>query len=166
MSADRLALRPFLPADGPALAALFRASVEELTGEDYDADQQEAWASAADDEEAFAARLAGLLTVVALRAGAVVGFVALKDNSHIELLYVAPEAAGSGVGAALCEAAETIARGRGAKAMTADASDTALGFFQKRGYSAERRNTVMRAGAFLGNTSVRKPLAAAQGKLQ
>jgi len=166
MSAARLALRPFLPADAPVLAALFRASIEELTGEDYDADQQEAWASAADDEAAFAARLGALLTVVAVRAGAVVGFVALKDNSHIELLYVSPDQAGSGVGAALCEAAETIARGRGAKAMTTDASDTALGFFQKRGYSAERRNTVMRAGAFLGNTSLRKALAAPEAKLQ
>ena len=35
-----IALRPYLPADAPALADLFRASIAELTGEDYDS---EAW---------------------------------------------------------------------------------------------------------------------------
>ena len=31
----KLALRPFLPADAPLLAEIFRASVAELTGDDY-----------------------------------------------------------------------------------------------------------------------------------
>ena len=33
------------------LAAIFVAAIEELTGDDYSEAQQEAWASAADDEE-------------------------------------------------------------------------------------------------------------------
>lgn len=155
-----LSLRPYLPADAPALAALFRASIAALTGDDYDEEQQEAWSAAADDEDAFAARLAGLLTLVALRAGAPVGFVALKDNTHIDLLYVAPDAAGTGVAKALCDAAETLARGRGARALTVDASDTALGFFQKRGYVAHRRNMVPLADTWLGNTAMEKVLGA------
>ena len=41
------ALRPFLFAtDTPVLAAIFAASIEELTGDDYSEAQQEAWASA------------------------------------------------------------------------------------------------------------------------
>ncbi len=36
------ALRPFLPADTPILAAIFVASVEALTGDDYSEAQQEA----------------------------------------------------------------------------------------------------------------------------
>ncbi|WP_454915870.1 GNAT family N-acetyltransferase [Xanthobacter sediminis] len=163
--AARVALRPFLPADTPALAALFRASIAELTGDDYDTDQQEAWASAADDEEAFGARLAALLTLVALRAGSLVGFVALKDDSHIELLYVHPQAVESGVATTLCAAAETLARARGAKALTVDASDTALGFFQHRGYQPERRNTVALGGEWLSNTTLRKTLGEG-GRLQ
>ena len=43
------ALRPFLPADAPALARLFRASVEILAEEDYTDDQRSAWAAASDD---------------------------------------------------------------------------------------------------------------------
>src|SRR5918997_6601215 len=64
------ALRPFLPADTPVLAAIFQASVEELTREDYSEAQQAAWAGQADDEAAFGARLAGALTLVATIAGA------------------------------------------------------------------------------------------------
>ena len=156
--AAKIALRPYLPADAPVLAALFRASIAELTGEDYDEEQQEAWIAAADDEDAFAARLAGLLTVVALNAGEPVGFVSLKDNDHIEFLYVRPDAAGTGVGAALAAAVEALAKARGKRALTVDASDTALGFFQHRGYEAQRRNMVPRADTWLGNTSMKKAL--------
>ncbi|MFG1358018.1 GNAT family N-acetyltransferase [Xanthobacter pseudotagetidis] len=154
----KIALRPYLPADAPVLAALFRASVAELTGEDYDEEQQEAWMAAADDQAAFANRLSGLLTVVALRGSEPVGFVALKDNEHIELLYVRPDAAGTGVGAALAGAVEALAKARGKTALTVDASDTALGFFQHRGYEAQRRNMVPRADTWLGNTSMKKAL--------
>ena len=45
------ALRPFLPADAPMLAAIFVAAIEELTGDDYTEAQQEAWTAAAEDEE-------------------------------------------------------------------------------------------------------------------
>ena len=47
----KLALRPMLPTEAPLVAEIFRASIEELTGDDYSKSQQDAWASAADDEE-------------------------------------------------------------------------------------------------------------------
>ena len=52
------ALRPFLASDAPALAAIFREAIEDLTGEDYSVAQQAAWAALADDEQAFGAKLA------------------------------------------------------------------------------------------------------------
>jgi putative acetyltransferase len=41
-----------------------------------------------------------------------------------------------------------------------DASDTALVFFQKRGYVPKQRNTVPRGGVWLGNTTMEKSLVA------
>src|SRR6266550_3798819 len=41
------ALRPYLPQDAAMLAEIFRASIEELTEDDYTPSQQEAWAAAA-----------------------------------------------------------------------------------------------------------------------
>ena len=52
------ALRPFLPADAPLLVEIFRASIAELTGDDYSEAQQEAWSASADDAGAFAAQTA------------------------------------------------------------------------------------------------------------
>lgn len=153
-------LRPFLPADAPVLAALFRASIEELAAEDYDLDQREAWASAADDEAAFAARLSAALTIVALVDGEIAGFAALKDNTLFDMLYVRPDLAARGVGRALADAVEKLAGARGTKQLTVEASDAARDFFAARGYVARSRNTVTMAGEWLGSTTMTKELAA------
>src|ERR1700720_3036537 len=86
----QLAMRPMLPADVPLLAEIFRASIEELTAEDYSEAQQEAWAETADDLEAFGAKLAAALTLVATFAGSPVGFASLADNTRLDILYVHP----------------------------------------------------------------------------
>ena len=158
----KLAMRPLLPADVPLMAEIFRAGIEELTADDYSEAQQAAWAETADDEEAFGARLSGALTLVATFGGAAVGFASLADNSRIDMLYVHPAAAGQGAGAMLCDALEKLAAARGRKELEVEASDSARGFFEKRGFVAKTRNTVSLAGEWLANTTMVKPLAAAK----
>lgn len=153
------ALRPFLAADTPVLAAIFVAAIEELAGEDYSEAQQEAWASVADDEEQFGKRLASELTLIATLQNSPVGFASLKGADHIDMLYVHPSAAGQGVASMLCDALEKLAGARGAKALTVDASDNAQGLFAKRGYVAKQRNTVTLNGEWLANTTMQKNLA-------
>src|SRR4051794_26622975 len=153
------ALRPFLAADVPILAAIFIAAIEELTVDDYSEAQREAWASAADDEEQFGKRLAFELTLIATLQNAPVGFASLKGADHIDMLYVHPSAAGQGVASILCEALEKLAGSRGAKSLTVDASDNAQDFFAKRGYAAKQRNTVTINGEWLANTTMQKMLA-------
>jgi putative acetyltransferase len=152
-------LRPFLAADTPVLAAIFAASIEQLTSDDYSEAQQQAWASAADDEEQFGKRLAGELTLIATLQNSPVGFASLKGTDHIDMLYVHPGAAGQGVASMLCEALEKLAGGRGAKSLNVDASDNAEGFFAKRGYVGKQRNTVTVNGEWLANTTMQKMLA-------
>jgi len=154
----QLALRPMLPADVPDLAEIFRASIEELTADDYSEAQQAAWASEANDEDEFGRKLAGELTLVATFGGAAVGFAALADNKKIDMLYVHPAAAGQGAGAMLVDALEKLAAGRGGTELTVDASDTARGFFENRGFVARTRNTVTLAGEWLANTTMSKTL--------
>jgi putative acetyltransferase len=155
------ALRPFLAADTPVLAAIFAAAIEELTGDDYSEAQQQAWASAADDEEKFGNRLAGELTLIATLQNSPVGFASLRGAEHIDMLYVHPSAAGQGVASMLCDALEKLAGGRGAKSLTVDASDNAEGFFLKRGYVGKQRNTVTVGGEWLANTTMQKTLGEA-----
>jgi putative acetyltransferase len=153
------ALRPFLAEDTPVLAAIFVAAIEELTGDDYSEAQQQAWASAADDEQQFGKRLAGELTLIATLQNSPVGFAALKGADHIDMLYVHPTAAGQGVASMLVDALEKLAGARGAKTLTVDASDNAQPFFAKRGYVGKQRNTVTVNGEWLANTTMQKTLA-------
>ncbi len=153
---SKFGLRPMLPADGPVLADIFRASIEGLTGEDYDEEQQAAWASSADDEEAFAARLAKELTLVATLQSAPVAFASLEGAGKIDMLYIHPSVARQGVATMLIDALEKLASARGAERLTTDASDTAREFFGARGYVAQHRNTVLRGGEWLSNTTMTK----------
>src|ERR1700738_2341819 len=105
-------LRPFLAADLPLLSEIRFAAIEELTVDDYDEAQRRAWASAADDEEAFSKSLEKGLTLVALIGGEPVGFIALHEGGLIDQLYVHPAVARTGVASALCDAIEKLAAAR------------------------------------------------------
>jgi putative acetyltransferase len=157
----KFALRPYLPADAPFLADIFRASIEELTGDDYSQEQQEAWASSADDLTEFAAKLGARLTLIATMNGSAAGFAALEGHEKVDMLYVHPAVAGQGVGNMLIEALEKLAAARGAAKLTVQASDSASGFFQRHGFVAQTRNSVLRGDEWLANTTMEKKLTEA-----
>jgi putative acetyltransferase len=129
-------LRPFLPGDTMALRELFAASVEELTQEDYDEDQRAAWVACAEDADAFRERLEQATALVVEIEGEHAGFGSLKDNSVLDMLYVHPYHAGEGI----------------------EASETAVMFFEERGYVALQRNSVERFGEWLMTTTMTKKL--------
>jgi putative acetyltransferase len=151
-------LRPLLPADAPHLAVLLRESVERLAEEFYDEAQRAAWAASAEDEAAFAAKLAQGLTVVALVEKEIAGFATLEKNETVEMLYVHPDFARQGVGATLLGALEKLAAARGTTTLEVEASDAARDFFAKRGFTAQSRNTVEINGEWLGRTRMTKAL--------
>jgi putative acetyltransferase len=124
----KLALRPFLPADASLLREIFRASIEQLTADDYSEAQQQAWSSAADDEAAFGKDLGSHLTLVATLSGSPVGFATLAGGNRIDMLYVHPEAAGQGVGNLLIDALEKLAGSRGAVRRL----EIPYGYFERR----------------------------------
>jgi len=66
----------------------------------------------------------------------------------------------AGRGVAAVRGAGKTRRRRGAKSLTVDASDTAEGFFARRGYVGKQRNTVTLNGEWLANTTMEKSLAA------
>ena len=89
----------------------------------------------------------------------VVGCAALRGADRLDLLYVHPAVAGQGIGAMLADAVERLAAGRGKPRLITEASDTARGFFERRGYVAQRRNTISHGDEWLANTTMEKPLA-------
>jgi putative acetyltransferase len=155
----KLALRPYLATDTPILAEILRESVVDLTDDDYSEAQQQAWLSAVDDLEAFAKGLGGQLTLIATLQGSPVGFASLAGGGKIDMLYVHPVAAGQGVGNMLTDALEKLAGSRGVAKLIVDASDTARGFFEKRGYIAQQRNSISLGDEWLANTTMHKMLS-------
>jgi putative acetyltransferase len=159
MAHPKLGLRPYLADDAPMVVEIFRASVMDLTSDDYTEAQQQAWAAAADDGAAFAKRLGNQLTLVAGLEGSPIGFASLGPGGKIDMLYVHPAATGQGAAAMLIDAIEKLAGARKTEALTVDARDTARGFFEKRGYIAQQRNTVTVGDEWLANTTLTKQLA-------
>lgn len=151
-------MRPYLAGDVMILRELFAASVEELMQDDYDENQRAAWVSIAEDEVEFQVRLGEQLTLVVEVEGEQMGFVSLKDNSVLDMLYVHPHYVGQGIGTALVEAVEKIAKARGAKSIAVDSSDTAQMFFEERGYSATQRTTLPLEDELLSMTAMVKTL--------
>lgn len=156
-------LRPMLPEDGPVLAEVFRESIDGLTADDYGPGQRNAWAEAAADEEGFAERLGGQLTLVATLRQSPVAFASLEGADRVDMLFVHPAVARQGVATMLVDALEKLAAARGAARLTTEASDTAREFFAGRGYVALERQTVMRGSEWLGNTVMAKQLVAPAG---
>jgi putative acetyltransferase len=101
-----------------------------------------------------------MTTLIVQVDGEYAGFASLKGNDTLEMLYVHPYFAGQGVGAALADAVERLAKGRGAKDITVEASDTAEPFFEGRGYVATQRNMIPRENLWLANTTMKKKLGA------
>jgi putative acetyltransferase len=148
-----------LQADTALLREIFRDSIADLTDEDYSEAQQNAWAAAADDEAAFGKRLGSQLTLVSTLEGSAVGFASLASGDKIDMLYVHPAAVGQGVASLLIDALEKLAGARGTAKLIVDASDTARGFFEKRGYIAQQRNSISVGDEWLANTTLHKQLA-------
>lgn len=153
-----LTIRPWEPADGDALSALYAASVRALGARDYTPAQVEAWASLAPSAADLAGRMGDGRTRLVAVIEAAAGFIDIEPDGHIDLLYVAPEAAGQGVGRLLLETGEALSALSGASWLYAEASETARPVFERLGFRVTARRDFEVAGVAMHNWAVEKPL--------
>ncbi len=147
--------------DTPALAILFREAVMQLAASHYDEAQLGAWASTADDLDAFGARLACGLTLVAVANDAIAAFGQLHPANHVEMLYTAPACAGQGIAWTLLARFEAVARAAGTPLLSALASASAKRSFERAGFHVLTEESVERNGVSLRRFRMQKPLVAA-----
>lgn len=127
--------RDFRPQDAQPLAELLRAAILETGRVAYDAAQCVAWASAADDAEAWAQRLGDAWVRVAVTPDDVpVGFAAILLPGHIDLLYTSPAHARQGIASLLLEDLFELAAAMGAHSIDTIASEVARPLFEKQGF--------------------------------
>lgn len=142
-------IRPYRAADLPAVAELFYRTVHTVNAADYTPQQLRAWAPSEDSLCADEERFLRQNTLVAEDGGELVGFASMEGEC-LDMLYVRADRLHEGIASALCDALED-----GAASVTVYASLTARPFFEKRGYSIVRENTVLRRGIPLTNFLMR-----------
>jgi putative acetyltransferase len=151
-------VRKLEPADVPAVVALFTETVRSVNARDYGPEQLEAWAPRMPDVAAWEGSFTDRVALVVEVAGEVAGFGDLAAGGYLDRLYVHRDHQRRGVATALAEALEAEAARQGAAEVTADASITALPFFEGRGYETLARQEKLLRGVRFTNYRVRKRL--------
>ena len=151
MTLPGLHIRDFRPTDTLEIIRLFRDTVHNVNGRDYTPEQVEAWAPALMDEPRWQERLRANFTYVAEANGQIVGFSELRRDGYIDTLYVHYQHQSMGIASRLLSEMETRARALGAKRLSTQASLTAYGFFQRRGFKLVRAQDVELRGVLFRN---------------
>lgn len=144
-------LRPYTPADAPALMALFRDTIRRVNVRDYTEEQVRAWAPDEIEPVRWASRFAGRFVVVAEAEGRPVGFAELEADGHIDRFYVSADHQGIGVGRAMIEAVIAEGQRLGLPRLFAEVSITARPFFERTGFVVLAEQTVTVRGVGLTN---------------
>lgn len=152
-------IRPLQAADEFALGQLFRQSIEQIASKHYDAKEIAAWSASADDEH-FLPGLRQGLTLVATLHGELAGFAQLYPASHIEMLYLSPDASGLGIASLLYQYLEDEARMAGSRTLTTASSLTAKHFFESVGFQISEEQTVLRGDVAIKRLLMHKVLVA------
>jgi putative acetyltransferase len=154
-------IRQYRPQDAGAVADVFFRSVREVAASDYDEAQRVAWMPG----RRSAGRIHGwagdgrLVLVAVDEEDRVVAFTDLEADGHVDHLFCAPEAAGRGVAARLCDAVEAAARARGIGRLYTEASELARRRFERQGYTLLERQDMVIRGVPIHNYRMAKVLS-------
>ena len=153
-------VRPFELGDAPALAQIFYRAIHEVARQHYSREQVDAWAPAVPAPERFLARGTDgrILLVATDDDGEPLAYGDVEADGHIDHLFCKPEAAGTGLTAALYGELEEAARKRGIARLYAEASKPAQRFFLKRGFTTIERNDFELNGVVIHNFRMEKRL--------
>jgi len=154
-------IRRFRDSDASALAEIFFASVRQIGGRHYTAEQVAAWAPGLPDADAYTRRASDgrTLLVATGENGQLIAYGDLEADGHIDHIFCSPEAAGRGVAGQLYEELERVARSAGINVLFVEASEPAKSFFQKQGFELIGRNDFELNGVAIHNYRMRKSLS-------
>lgn len=158
MPTSPITIRAYQASDLAAVVTLFNASVQSLTGAQYDAAQRRVWAPTQVDLPAWQARLSCLTVLIAEFNQNIAGFIGFSANGHIDLLYSSPHHTRQGVATALYRQAEGELAAAGVPTLFTQASLTARPFFARQGFSVQQLQTLERGAVTLQRFAMHKAL--------
>lgn len=139
-------IRRYKAGEEQALWSLLYDTVHKVNSKDYSPAQVEAWAPSQSEPSTWKERLSNTNPFVADENGELIGFATLEENGHIDCFYTGHNWQGKGVGSALLHSIEQEAVKKGINRLFAEASITATGFFEKKGFSVGAEQTVILRG--------------------
>lgn len=129
-----LTIRRAREGDAEAVGRVHRSAIRESARAHYTDEQIEAW-SGPRPAGHFGKVVGAKEFYVAEEGGEVIGFGSLNaEAGEVDAVYVAPAAAGRGVGMELLRTVEARARELGLKSLRVSASLNAVGFYERAGY--------------------------------
>ncbi len=152
-------VRPYRAADAGVLGGIFFEAVRIGAAPKYSAAELAAWAPLHPSPEVWAARLDGLLTLVAEEGETALGFMSLRQDGYLDLAFLRPDQRGKGVADALYAALLAEARALGLARLTTEASRMARPFFLRHGWQELAAQVVERQGVGIENFRMALDLA-------
>jgi putative acetyltransferase len=147
----RLRIRPAQSEDARGILEAHFSAVREIAARDYPPEVIAAWGAPVTEQRVQAYARGPLLhetTLVAEVDGVIAGFgVIIESNDELRAVYVARRFAKQGIGSALLQELEKLARERGCKELKMDSSLTAESFYRTHGFAV-----IERAEHAMGNT--------------
>lgn len=131
-------LRPAIPADAPAIAALIQPLAQSFLVTPDDPAAAPFWESVSEAAERSYIECPRYRFTVAEQHGALAGFIALRDTWHVFHLFVAPARQRRGLATRLWQHARAQAESADddRAAYTVNASLPAIGFYRRLGFQA------------------------------
>lgn len=156
----RFEIRPATESDFEAICKIHIASILAQGPVAYTQEQCESWASGIEPALYDKYGETGeVFSVATDDAGDVIGFYSIKAD-ELMALYVAPERARQGIGAALIKAAELEIGAAGHQTVRINASLNGLPFYLACGYQEQfRKMWTTRGGIAIETVALEKPLS-------
>ena len=128
----------FAAPDGPGCWAVFLAAVRIGARDHYTEAELADWVPDDTCPQDYADWLAGTITFVAEQGRVIVGFVMMRDDDYLDLLFVLPDDRRTGLAGRLYQALLPVAQALGKSRMTVRASRLAEPFFARQGWRPSR----------------------------
>ncbi len=138
---EPVTLRRANPEDAAQIHQVHRASITELCGSDYTAEQIEAWIGPRKHED-YVQAIEAVSVYVAEKGSQVVGFGMFdQQNGLVLATYVHPSHVGAGIGSDLLGAMEAEAASAGLSKVWLNATLNSVSFYQAHGFESLGRST-------------------------
>lgn len=158
MKNSELSIRHARRSDLKEMQELFVNTITTICSEDYSAEQIKVWTSSIENKQRWTDKLTSQHFLIAELDHKIVGYASLEHNDYVDFLYVHKDYQRQGIADRLYSEIEKEAIRRKSTVLNSDVSETARGFFEKKGFKTITPQTRILQDVALINYKMTKTL--------